>query len=87
MRYVPGFVFMLALAMTGCGNGGGLADCTGASDYTQCTLDGADGLCVEQKCLPFDCSGFEDQTACLLDHPVGLFIGFCDAGRCAVLVR
>jgi hypothetical protein len=86
MRYVLGFVCVLALAMMGCGNGGGVTDCTAADDHTQCTLDGADGLCIEEKCLPYDCSGFEDQTACLLDHPVGLFIGFCDAGLCVVLV-
>jgi hypothetical protein len=86
MRYVSGFVFMLALAMTGCSNGGGVTDCTGADDLTQCAFDGADGLCIEEKCLPYDCSGFEDQTACLIDHPEGLFVGFCDASVCVVVV-
>ena len=87
MHCLLGFVFMLALAMMGCSNGGGVTDCTVADDCTQCTLDDADGLCIEGKCLPYDCSGFENGTACLIDWPAaGLFIGFCDAGTCVVVV-
>jgi hypothetical protein len=47
MRTLFTFMCALALAMMGCSDGGGVTGCTGADDLTQCTLDGADGLCIE----------------------------------------
>ena len=87
MRTLFTFMCVFALAMMGCSDGGGVTGCTGADDLTQCTLDGADGLCIEEKCLPYDCSGLEDGTACLMYHPVGLFFGICDAGACVAVVQ
>jgi len=95
MRYLFGFICVLALGVMGCGQGlgpigggGGTAGDGGTGGMPECQspedCDDNEG-CTEDECTDGVCqyTSLEDETECLVQFPVGGGEpGFCEAATC-----
>jgi hypothetical protein len=97
MRYLFGFMCVLALSIMGCGEttgtGGSGGDAGSGGTGGECLETEFDnicpGVCFEGVCIPAECEGLEEGTECFWGNIVvgGGGRGFCEGGTCTPAVE